>query len=193
MADQCIRHLLQEHRATEEVLAALDALLDSIVLEPAWNTDRCTAFAHVRQFVASDWPLHECKEDTVLFPALVGFLPSDTGPLEVLRSEFATISFEAARMVECAMALCSTDTTPKLSRNFLHAARSFSQLLRDHIYKEDRVLFPMVARYLPAEKDAELLAAMSRCCPPVKIAGASAQVAMRQLALHVSGIDGDVE
>jgi hemerythrin-like domain-containing protein len=163
MADQCIQHLLQEHRAAEDVLAALDALLDSLVQHPSWSADRDKAFVRVSAFIASDLPLHECKEDTVLFPALVGFLPSDSGPLDVLRSEFAGISAEAARMLECAAALSQDHASPKLVRNFLHAGRSFGQLFRDHIYKEDRVLFPMVARYLPAEKDAELLAAMSRC------------------------------
>ena len=172
MADHCIQHLLQEHRAAEEVLARLDALLDSLVQNPVWSADYSKAFVRFSEFIASDWPLHECKEDTILFPALVGFLPSDSGPLDVLRSEFAAIAAEAGRMVAHAAALAGDSASPKLIRNFLHAGRSFGQLLRDHIYKEDRVLFPMVARYLPAEKDAELLAAMSRCCPPVKIVGA---------------------
>ena len=172
MAGQCIQHLLQEHRATEDVLAALEALLDSVMQEPAWSADRCQAFARIREFVASAWPLHKCKEETVLFPALVGFLPSDSGPLDVLRSEFAIISAEAARMMECVSPLCDGKTSPELTRNFLHAARTFGQLLRDHIYKEDRVLFPMVARYLPTEKDAALLAAMSRCFPPGRCVGA---------------------
>jgi hemerythrin-like domain-containing protein len=166
MADHCIRHLLDEHRAAEEVLAALDALLDSMVQEPAWGAERCNAFAQIRRFVATDLPLHQCKEETLLFPALVGFLPRDSGPLEVLRTEAATISFEAARMVESAMALCANQTAPTLTRNFLNSARNFGQLLRDHIYKEDRVLFPMVARFLPVEKDAELLSAMEGCPLP---------------------------
>ncbi len=172
MADQCIQHLLREHRAAEEVLAALDSLLDSVALEPVWSANRCEAFARIRSFIARDLPLHQCKEDNVLFPALVGFLPDDSGPLDVLRGEFVSISSEATRMVEHASALCVGEVVPKSTRSFLQAGRSFGQLLRDHIYKEDRVLFPMVARYLPAEKDAELLAAMSRCCPPVKTIGA---------------------
>lgn len=113
MADQCLQHLLQEHRAAEKVLARLDAL----------------------------------------------------------RSEFAAIAAEAGRMIECSSALCAGKSSPELNRKFLRAGRGFGQLLRDHIYKEDRVLFPMVARYLPAEKDSELLAAMSRCCPPDHCAG----------------------
>lgn len=173
MADQCIQHLLQEHRAAEEILASLDALLDSLVQNPSWSANRDAAFARVRQFITSDLPLHKCKEDTVLFPALVGFLPSDSGPLDVLRGEFAAISAEAARMVECAAALVQDNASPRLIRNFLHAGRSFVQLLRDHIYKEDRVLFPMVARYLPPEKDAELLAAMLRCAANSSLPAAS--------------------
>lgn len=168
MADQCIRHLLQEHRAAEEILAALDALVDSLAQAPAWGADLCNDFARIRQYIARDLPLHQCKEDTVLFPALVGFLPSDTGPLEVLRGEFASIAAQGARMSECAAALCAGENAPKYARSFLHAARGFGQLLRDHIYKEDRILFPMVARFLPPEQDAELLLAMSRCCPPAE-------------------------
>lgn len=166
MAGQCIQHLLQEHRAAEELLAALDALLDSVEQERSWSVARAETFARVRQFVSRDLPLHECKEDTILFPALAGFLPSDTGPLDVLRSEFAGIAVEAGRMVECAHALTQDPASPKLVQSFLRAGRAFGQLLRDHIYKEDRVLFPMVARHLPAEKDAALLAAMQQCCLP---------------------------
>lgn len=172
MPGQCIQHLLQEHRAAEELLAALDALLDSLEQEKSWSAARAETFARVRQFVSRDLPLHECKEDTILFPALAGFLPSDTGPLDVLRSEFAGIAAEAGRMVECANALAQDQASPKLVQSFLRAGRAFGQLLRDHIYKEDRVLFPMVARHLPAEKDAELLAAMQQCCPPGQCAGA---------------------
>ena len=166
MAGQCIQHLLEEHRAAEEILAALDALLDSVEQERRWSAARAESFARVRQFVTRDLPLHECKEDAILFPALAGFLPSDTGPLDVLRSEFAAIAVEAGRMVECAAALAPDEASPKPVQCFLRAGRAFGQLLRDHIYKEDRVLFPMVARQLPAEKDAELLAAMQQCCPP---------------------------
>jgi hemerythrin-like domain-containing protein len=166
MAGQCIQHLSQEHRAAEELLAALDALLNSLEQERHWSAARAETFARVRQFVTRDLPLHECKEDTILFPALAGFLPSDTGPLEVLRSEFTGIAVEAGRMVECADALAQSVAEPKLVQCFLRASRAFGQLLRDHIYKEDRVLFPMVARFLPPEKDAELLAAMQKCCSP---------------------------
>jgi len=171
MADQCIQHLLQEHRAAEEILAALDALLKAVEQDRRWSAARAESFARVRQFVTHDLPLHECKEDTILFPALAGFLPSDTGPLDVLRSEFTGIAVEAGRMVECADALALSkaeglavgEAAPNLVQSFLRAARAFGQLLRDHIYKEDRVLFPMVARHLPAEQDAELLAAMQHC------------------------------
>lgn len=172
MADQCLQHLLQEHRAAENILAALDALLDTLERAPGWSAACGETFSRIQRFVAEDWLLHECKEDTILFPALAGFLPSDVGPLDVLRGEFAGITSEAGRMAQAAAALQASDAPPKLLHNFLRAGRAFGQLLRDHIYKEDRVLFPMVARHLPPEKDAELLAAMRSCCPPGRCAGA---------------------
>ncbi|MCL4522791.1 MAG: hemerythrin domain-containing protein [Acidobacteria bacterium] len=168
MADQCIQHLLQEHRAAEAVLAALDELLDVLQADHCWSAHRANSFARVRLFVTRDLPLHERKEDDILFPALAGFLPSDTGPLEVLRGEFTAIAAESTRMLDCAKSLVQAGASPQLVDNFLRAGRAFGQLLRDHIYKEDRILFPMVARYLPPEKDAELLAAMQHCATPGK-------------------------
>jgi len=53
----------------------------------------------------------------------------------------------------------------------LHRQRSFK--LRDYIYKEGMILFPMVARFLSPERDAQLLQQMKVItkrkalpCPP---------------------------
>ena len=40
MAGQCIQHLLEEHRAAEAMLAALDALLNSLEQERRWSAAR---------------------------------------------------------------------------------------------------------------------------------------------------------
>jgi iron-sulfur cluster repair protein YtfE (RIC family) len=40
--------------------------------------------------------------------------------------------------------------------SFLRHSRAISEMMRDHIYKEDRILFPLVARFLSGVRDAYL-------------------------------------
>jgi len=160
MANQCIQHLLEEHRAAERVLDAFDAFLDRLEASPAWTAAHEEAFAPIRAFLAGHWPAHRQKEEQLFFPVLEAFLPRDAGPLEVLRGEFEEIAGETDRVLLSANLIAHGGVHAKTLHAFQRAARALCQLLRDHIYKVDRVLFPMVARQLPPEKDGELLAAM---------------------------------
>jgi hemerythrin-like domain-containing protein len=171
MPEECIQHLMQEHREAELVLVVLDALLDALQTRPAWTPCHEESFRRVRAFLAEGWLLHERKEVTILFPVLENFLPRDIGPLDVLRNEFAQITQEGGRLVQTGSRLGLGDLQPGILREFQRAARSFAQLLRDHIYKEDRIFFPMIARQLTPERDAELLARMTACCASPKPIG----------------------
>ncbi len=169
MPEKCIQHLLQEHRDAEKILAVLDEVLESLQKDPRWCNCQAAAFARVRAFLLEAWPLHECKEETIFFPVLENFFPRDVGPLEILRNELAQISQEAGHLIQSGSFLAPGDSQPNGLREFQCAARAYSQLLRDHIYKEDRILFPMVARRLTSGQDDDLIAQMTSCCPAVKI------------------------
>jgi hemerythrin-like domain-containing protein len=87
MTHRSIEHLLREHREIEAVSAELESLLASQKAQPRWAAEHALAFAWiVRGFTDCVIP-HMRKEDELLFPALEGFLPRETGPLAVLRGE----------------------------------------------------------------------------------------------------------
>ncbi len=166
MTHRSIDHLLRDHRDLERVLVELELLLDSLEAKSRWTAEHALAFAWItRRFAESVMP-HIAKEGEILFPALEDFLPRDTGPLAVLRGEHRDLITHFSRLREAAELLCQGSTQPLVREDFLRCGRATIQTLRDLIYKEERILFPMVARFLSGDRDAQILHKMQAMGAP---------------------------
>jgi regulator of cell morphogenesis and NO signaling len=155
-----IQQLVSEHNYSEERFAALDSLLDDVKLEVRWSQERSDLFESFSDYFRLDLMVHMRKEDEVLYPALEEFLPRDIGPLMVLRTEHDDICSNFNRMHKAYELMAQGNTHPEVIQKFLYFGRTLLQLLRDHSYKEERVLFPMVARLLKPEADSRIAADM---------------------------------
>lgn len=82
------------------------------------------------------------------------------GPLAVLRGEHRELRQHFEKLRTTSGAMEAWDGTPATLQTFLQHGRALAQLMRDHIYKEDRILFPMVAKFLSGVRDAYLLREM---------------------------------
>lgn len=160
MADRCLQHLLQDHREAEKIVAEIESLVEAQKSDRPWDAARRESFAQVACFYEDVVLGHIQKEEKVLFPALESFLPRDMGPLAVLRGEHREIASLFRRLCEVGGMLSLGRGEAPLVQEFEQVARSTIQITRDHIYKEDRVLFPMVMRFLSAERDEYLLREM---------------------------------
>lgn len=147
--------LMNEHRVIEEVLLCLEKMADeaaeqnSIELAPARE-----AIFFLRTFADG---CHHMKEEKRLFPAMERCgMPADAGPTAVMREEHEIGRGHVRRMDDAVLAFEKGDRAAV--RRFVHEARGFVELLREHIAKEDQVLFPMADRMLPAAIQDELLA-----------------------------------
>ncbi len=171
MNELSITHLLRDHRETEKITILLQALLDapSIPWSEEWNG----VYESVCRFFDRDVFCHIRKEDEALFPVLEEFLPRDVGPLAVLRGEHADIATYFAQMRHAGDALRRGTQNPTATEDFQRNGRQLLVLLKDHIYKEDRVLYPMVARFLSAEQDRHILDQMEAITPLKTAANAS--------------------
>jgi hemerythrin-like domain-containing protein len=169
MAERSIQHLLKDHREAETVVAEMEALLAAQKHSPGWDAARREALGRIVRFYEDVVIAHIAKEERVFFPALESYLPQDMGPLAVLRGEHREISANFARLCEVGGLLALGRDDAGLAEEFARLARATVQMTRDHIYKEDRVLFPMVARFLSDERDLYLLEQMeavgARACP----------------------------
>jgi len=145
--------LMEEHRIIERVLAALEKQARKL---HAGETVRPSFFLDAADFVRNfaDGTHHD-KEEVRLFPAMVehGFAP-DSGPVAVMLSEHEQGRRLTGAMRDAAERLegGDTDAATEVVRNAL----GYVDVLRQHIMKEDSVLFPMADQALPEADQAEL-------------------------------------
>lgn len=98
---------------------------------------------------------HHAKEEELLFPALVaGGVPED-GPVVVMLHEHEIGRNHIKAMNAAFAGYIARDLS--LSKNITQSIGSYIPLLRDHIEKENNVLFVMADNLLSEKKQDELL------------------------------------
>ncbi len=128
-----IELLSTQHRAVLAYLADIEMRL---------QTDG--AAAALAAYLHQDVTQHFALEEHALFPALARHLSQVNGPLAVMNTEHD--SFREL-LTDLDAAVAAGDATRQRT-----AASALVDLLRDHIAKEDHVLFPMSLRLLSPEE-----------------------------------------
>jgi len=160
MNSSSVEHLMLDHRGGEKVLGELESLLNERPTQGCWSEAHSANFRRLTQFFENVVLGHIRKEEEVLFPVLEAYLPRDIGPLAVLRGEHREICSQFERFQAAGQQLSTGSEDGRVCEDFERTGRAMLQIFRDHVYKEDRVLFPMVARFLTPERDAHLLQQM---------------------------------
>ena len=141
--------LKHEHRVIERVLAVIERLAEKpgIGSKEAWEK----AIDFIRNFADK---CHHLKEEQLLFPALEEHgIPRDGGPVGMMLLEH-----EEGRALVRAMAeaLPHAAVDPKMETVLKQNARAYLRLLREHIQKEDEILFNIAQDVLPPEEQKRL-------------------------------------
>jgi hemerythrin-like domain-containing protein len=143
--------LMEEHRVIERVITSLeigaDRLENGSEIGPEFFL-QATAF--IKGFADG---CHHKKEEGVLFPAMEQHgIPSEGGPIGVMLQEHEAGRVYTRAMYEAAQRLQSGETIAQ--SQVIENARKYAVLLRQHIFKEDHILFPLADRAVPlAEQD----------------------------------------
>ena len=148
--------LMEEHRVIERVLDSLLVVADRLAHGGAV---RPGFFLDVADFASGFADgCHHRKEEGVLFPTLTQHgMPAEMGPIAVMLHEHDAGRTYVRQLRDAAKRLDSGDN--RAAPQVVHAARGYAALLRDHIAKEDEVLFPMAADMIPAPVQDDMLAA----------------------------------
>jgi hemerythrin-like domain-containing protein len=146
--------LEREHEVILKVLDCLERLAAGA--RGHEGLDRASAEQALDFFRSFADRCHHAKEEDRLFPALVAKgMPKDAGPIAVMLSEHEQ-GREAVACMRRAVAGAEADT-PGAAQRFAQYAETYVALLREHIRKENQVLFPMADRILAEGDQARLL------------------------------------
>lgn len=148
--------LVAEHRVIERVLTALETAAKRLAAGEAVPADFFLMAADFIKGFADG--CHHKKEEGVLFVALVanGMSP-EAGPIAVMLVEHEEGRRLTRAMREGAERLQGDD--PAALAQVVRNALGYTALLRQHIQKEDVVLFPMADRIIPIEQHDQVNAA----------------------------------
>ena len=149
---KAIEVLMNEHRLIEQVLGSLETF--ACQLDGGFAAERATIADYgdfFRRFADAG---HHGKEEDILFRRMIERgLPRETGPVAVMLHEH-----EVGRGHVSVLRQVGESTGPLTGREarlVVESAGAFIPLLRAHILKEDRILYPMAMRLLTgSEMDA---------------------------------------
>jgi hemerythrin-like domain-containing protein len=143
--------LSSEHRVIERVIASLEIAADKL---ESGQAVRPEFFIEAADFIKGFADgCHHKKEEGVLFKSLVAIgLPAGQGPVAMMLFEHEEGRQFTRAMRAAAQKLQAGDQTARAE--IIANAHGYAELIRPHIQKEDRVLFPMAAKFIPlAQQD----------------------------------------
>jgi hemerythrin-like domain-containing protein len=150
-SDSATALLGDEHRIIERVLAVLQKL----TTKPVENAldDWKKALDFFSHFADK---CHHFKEEQVLFPAMEEHgIPKDGGPIGMMLMEHEEGRGYVRAMVA---AIRLVETKNEVAKEILiEKAKAYLQLLREHIQKEDEILFRIADDVIPPDEQKALL------------------------------------
>lgn len=150
-------------RAEHRVLSTLLDCLHAVVLELREHRRLEFGTAHELVDMLDEFAerFHHGKEERLLFGVVAAYgLPREAGALSVMAEEHDLGRLAFARMRDALTAASSG--APRALPAFERAAEDYLSMLRSHLLKEDRVIFPLVDALLTEDTRLKLRGAMER-------------------------------
>jgi len=143
--------LSDEHRVIERVLDALQRLT-AVPVNPSLEQWR-KALEFFRHFADQ---CHHFKEEKVLFPALEEHgIPREGGPIGMMLAEHEEGRGHVRSMIDAVEQVAQGNGAA--STTLMDHARAYVTLLREHIQKEDDILFRMADEVIPEDEQRRIL------------------------------------
>ena len=148
--------LMEEHAVIKRALHSLEKAAYSL---RAGRAVRAGYFLDAARFIREYADItHHNKEEGILFPAMeMAGIPSEMGPIGVMLAEHQEGRLLTTTMRLAAERLQAGDASAK--NDVVQNAMGFVMLLRQHIEKEDGILYPMAVQAIHGSDYDRLVAA----------------------------------
>ncbi len=152
--DDPIAILMEEHRVIERAIRLLQKVVERI---DAGRDVEASVLADLVDFIRNFADrCHHAKEEKILFQTFAEKgIPVEGGPIGVMLFEHEEGRRAARAMAEAASKIKDGDLSK--SKDFSENAKNYAQLLTQHIYKEDNILYPMGGRLLSEDEKEGIL------------------------------------
>jgi hemerythrin-like domain-containing protein len=148
-AEKATALLCDEHRVIERVLAVLEKLTTRPVAQSLDSWKKALDF--IRGFADG---CHHLKEEKVLFPAMEAHgISTDGGPIGMMLLEHE----EGRGYVRAMLAALEEAHTDAAQQTLISNAKAYIRLLKEHIEKENEILFRMADEVFSAGEQKEVL------------------------------------
>ena len=144
-------HLIQEHKVILRALDVLDALAASVETEATVNTEDSDKILDFLRWFADAH--HQAKEESILFPAM-----------RAHASENQSVQHMMFEHDQERQSIEDLETDLRLGNlsDFVSHANRLGSTLRNHIYKEDQLLFPAADEMLSPQEDETVAQELNR-------------------------------
>jgi len=152
MSRDLIQILKHQH---EEGLGKLNELEDAVINleDKGLNPEDISSVRSAVSFINTEIRQHNQREEDVLFPELEKHIPKQ-GPTSVMRSEHRELWNKLDELETNIKAIESTSSKNDNNalETLMETARDIIVLLRNHITKENNVLFPLALNILTQDQ-----------------------------------------
>jgi hemerythrin-like domain-containing protein len=142
--------LAADHRSALQVLQDIKQTSESLVTSE-FAEQTFARFIEAVDFIDGEVRTHNMQEEEFLFPELEKTLPAQ-GPMHVMRAEHHQLYTSYAGLQELISAVRQSKDDQAKRIELAEKAKVLVNLLTNHIYKEDNILFPMARRMLTPEQ-----------------------------------------
>lgn len=151
--------LRREHRQIEEQLQALSAALRQLGDHGA-SADVLDRIESVARYIDQEMSVHHRKEEQALFPFLQEFLRYENLRLDARIADHEDLKIMNGKF-KAALSDCRERAGGPGSRFASQMLKGYGlyivHLVREHLLKEDQILFLVADEYLTPEQEAEIL------------------------------------
>ncbi|MCM8784941.1 MAG: hemerythrin domain-containing protein [Candidatus Omnitrophica bacterium] len=145
--------LKEEHEVIKIILDVLEKIVDNIVSKGQVNVNHLEKIVDFIKTFADK--CHHGKEEDLLFPAMEEFgIPKDEGPIGVMLEEHDIGRNYVKKLAE---AINEYKNNKNSLKDIVENASGYINLLRQHIDKENDILYMMADMHIPDKKQKILL------------------------------------